>query len=49
MIINGETVETVADLIFEGSKITTDGDCNHETKDVYSLRVKVMTNLDSIL
>jgi len=42
-------METMTDFIFEGSKITPDGDCNHETKDVYSLRVKVMTNLDSIL
>ena len=42
-------METMTDFIFEGSKITTDGDCNHETKDVYSLIVKVMTNLDSIL
>ena len=35
--IDGETVETVADFIFGGSKITTDGDCSHEIKDIYSL------------
>ena len=45
--IDGETVETVADFIFGGSKITADGDCSHEIKDTYSLE-GVMTNLDSI-
>ena len=44
-----ETVETVADLIFEGSKITADGDCSHEVKKHLLLGRKVMTNLDSIL
>ena len=43
-----ETVETVADLIFEGSKITADGDCSHEIKRRLLLGRKVMTNLDSI-
>ena len=47
--IDGETVETVADYIFWGSKITADGDCSHEIKRAYSLEEKVMTNLDSIL
>ena len=47
--INGETVETVADFIFLGSKITADGDCNHEIKRHMLLGRKVMTNLDSIL
>ena len=47
--IDGETVETISDFIFLGSKITADGDCSHEIKDVYSLEGKVMTNLDSIL
>ena len=47
--IDGETVETVADVIFLGSKITTDGDCNHEIKRRLLLGRKVMTNLDSIL
>ena len=47
--IDGETVETVADFIFLGSKITTDGDCNHEIKRRLLLGRKVMTNLDSIL
>ena len=46
--IDGETVETVADLIFEGSKITADGDCSHEIKRRLLLGRKVMTNLDSI-
>ena len=46
--INGETVETVADLIFLGSKITADGDGSHEIKRCLLLRRKVMTNLDSI-
>jgi len=47
--INGETVETVLDLIFWGSKITGDGDCSHEIKRCLLLGRKVMTNLDSIL
>ena len=47
--IDGETVETVADFIFLGSKITTDGDCSHEIKRPLLLGRKVMTNLDSIL
>ena len=47
--IDGETVETVADLNFLGSKITADGDCSHEIKRHLLLRRKVMTNLDSIL
>ena len=47
--IDGETVETVADFIFLGSKITGDGDCSHEIKRRLLLRRKVMTNLDSIL
>ena len=47
--INGETVETVADFLFLGSKITADGDCNHEIKRCLFLGRKVMTNLDSIL
>ena len=47
--IDGETVETVADLIFGGSKITADGDCNHEIKRHLLLGRKVMTNLDRIL
>ena len=46
--IDGETVETVADFIFLGSKITTDGDCSHETKRHLLFGRKVMTNLDSI-
>ena len=46
--IDGETVETVADFIFWGSKITADGDCNHETKRHLLLRRKAMTNLESI-
>ena len=46
--IDGETVETVADLIFLGSKITVDGDCSHEIKRCLLLGRKVMTNLDSI-
>ena len=49
MQIDGETVETVADLIFWGSKITVDGDCSHEIKRCLLLGRKVMTNLDSIL
>ena len=47
--IDGETVETVADFIFWGSKITADGDCNHEIKRRLLVRRKLMTNLDSIL
>ena len=47
--IDGETVETVADFIFGGSKITADGDCSHEIKRHLLLGRKVMTNLDSIL
>ena len=46
--IDGETVETVSDLIFGGSKITADGDCSHEIKRCLLLGRKVMTNLDSI-
>ena len=45
--IDGETVETVSDFIFLGSKITTDGDCSHEIKRCLLLGRKVMTNLDS--
>ena len=47
--IHGETVETVADFIFLGSKITADGDCSHEIKRCLLLGRKVMINLDSIL
>ena len=47
--IDGETVETVADFISGGSKITEDGDCSHEIKRPLLLGRKVMTNLDSIL
>ena len=47
--IDGETVETVTDFIFGGSKITADGDCSHEIKRHLLLERKVMTNLDSIL
>ena len=47
--IDGETVETVSDFIFWGSKITEDGDCSHEIKRRLLLGRKVMTNLDSIL
>ena len=46
--IDGKTVETVADFIFLGSKITADGDCRHEIKRCLLLGRKVMTNLDSI-
>ena len=46
--IDGETVETVSDFIFLGSKITVDGDCSHEIKGCLLLGRKVMTNLDSI-
>ena len=48
MQIDGETVETVADFIFLGSKITADGDCSHGIKRRLLLGRKVMTNLDSI-
>ena len=44
-----ETVETVSDFIFGGSKITADGDCSHEIKRCLLLRRKVMTNLESVL
>ena len=47
--IDGETMETVTDFLFWGSKITADGDCSHEIKRRLLLRRKVMTNLDSIL
>ena len=46
--IDGETVETVSDFIFLGSRITADGDCSHEIKRLLLLGRKVMTNLDSI-
>ena len=44
-----ETVETMADFILGGSKITADGDCSHEIKICLLLRMKIMTNLDSVL
>ena len=47
--IDGETVETVTDFTFWGSRITADGDCRHEIKRHLLLGMKVMTNLDSIL
>ena len=47
--IDGETVETMSDFVFLGSKITADGDCSHEIKRRLLLGRKVMTNLDSIL
>ena len=47
--IDGETIETVTDFIFLGSKITSDGDYSHEIKRHLLLKRKVMTNLDSIL
>ena len=47
--IDGETVETVTDFIFLGSKITADGDCSHEIKRCLLLGIKAMTNLDSTL
>ena len=46
--IDGETMETVRDFIFGGSKITADGDCSHEIKRCLLLGIKAMTNLDSI-
>ena len=46
--IDGETMETVSDFIFLGSKITADGDCSHEIKRLLLLGTKVMTDLDSI-
>ena len=49
MQIDGETMETVSDFIFLGSKITADGDCGHEVKRCLLLGRKVMTNLDGIL
>ena len=49
MAIDGATVETVADFIFLGSKITADGDCSHEIERHLLLGRKVMTNLDSVL
>ena len=49
MQIDGETMETVRDFIFGGSKITADGDCSHEIKRCLLLGRKVMTSLDSIL
>ena len=48
MEIDGETVETVSDFLFLGSKITADGDCSHEIKRLLLLGRKVMTNLDSV-
>ena len=47
--IDGETVETVLDFIFLGSKITADGDCSHDIKRCLPLGRKVITNLDSVL
>ena len=47
--IDGETVETVSDFIFLGSRITADGDCGHEIKRHLLLGIKVITNLDNIL
>ena len=47
--IDGETMETVTDFIFLGSKINADGDCRHEIKRLLLLGIKAMTNLDSIL
>ena len=49
MAIDDETVETMVDFIFGGSKITADGDCSHEIKRCLLLGRKVMTNIDSIL
>ena len=47
--IDGETMETVTDFIFLGSKITADGDCSHEMKKCLLLRKKAVINLDSVL
>ena len=47
--IDGETMETVTDFLFLGSKITADGDCSHEIKRLLLLERKAMTNLDNIL
>ena len=47
--IDGETMESMSDFIFGGSKITADGDCSHEIKRCLLLRIKTMTSLDSIL
>ena len=47
--VDGKTMETVADFIFRGSKLTEDGDCNHEIKRCLLLGRKVITNLESIL
>ena len=47
--IDGETMETVTDFIFGGSKITSEGDCSYEIKRCLLLEIKAMTNLDSIL
>ena len=47
--INGETMETVTDFIFLGFKITVDGDCSHKIKRCLVLRIKAVTNLDSVL
>ena len=47
--IDGETIETLRDFIYLGSKITADGDCSHETKRRFLLGRKAMTNLDNIL
>ena len=47
--VDGETVETVSDFLFWGSKLTADGDCSHEIKRHFLLGRKVMTNLDSII
>ena len=49
LLENGETMKTVIDFIFLGSKITADGECSHEIKRHFLLGKKVMTNLDSIL
>ena len=49
MQIDGETMETLTDFVFLGSKITEDGDCSHEIKRLLLLGRKAMTNLDSVL
>ena len=49
MALDGETMETVRDFVFSGSKITADGDCSHDIKTRLLLGRKAMTNLDSIL